>query len=769
MRLILKHLTRSIGKKPLQPMILILTLTLSIATTIFAFTIEDMIDDDVKASQALKYGNATLMVSVGNSSESRFLFADDVADVLGESAKVAGLYELPLILDSTGDTTIAVATEFDRISDVFDIEFLKYGKVTKASVKDVAFISADFAEEMGLSIGDSLTVETMGYDKTYRIEGISEHPFMDSYDVMVDISGVVRAFADNSLLFAAIGEDFKPCGKIYVNIDNCEGMTQTDAVARLKADERFAQKNFEDLRDIEERNSNSIALNVAIRVSVALAAVLSAVIAFCCLYILAKERAEENLILAYSGASPKALGMLKFAEVIAYWAVALPLGVLAATPITRMIAMFVDLRYTEPSIHSLTVVKSALIIFGICLLTTTFFLILNKRIKRNGTTRTEIKARWAVWLLLFILAALAVLYISPAALKIKLYAVVIAANILLIFLATPLILRLIARAIDKKMQNDKREAVIAFRYALKNICSLKLLHNIARLSALIVSIILIICLVFSCARGWMRGWEQVFDADYIVYNATDSCYEKTAGCESAASVYHSYMNQSEIGMVVSADELSAYGEILSIKNQPRDNEVIVSVGISHKLDLSVGDSFSLELDGVEYELTVAEIVRVGINYVAINCEDLGIPYNMLLVEGREGVSSSELLADLSQSTSTELAAISSIDALMEQRISSIKGYINTGKVLIGVFVIFSLIGMVNTFCESLRTRREEFGFYCLAGMSRKNLRLLKFSELVVAILLGILIGMAAFVLAALAVNGGMSGYGVEIFLGAMRI
>lgn len=769
MRLILKHLARSIGRKPLQPIILILTLTLSIATTIFAFTIDDMIDDDVKASQALKYGDASFMVSVGNSSDSRFLFADDVTDVLGESAKVAGLYELPLILDGTEDTTIAVATELDKISDVFDIEFLKYGKVTRASAGEVAFISSDFAEQKGLSIGDTLTVETMGYTKTYRVEGISKHPFMASYDVMVDISGVVRAFADNSLLFAAIGDDFKPCGKIYVNIDNCEGMTEADAVALLKADERFSEKNFEDLRNIEKRNSNSIALDVAIKLSVALASILSAVIAFCCLYILAKERAEENRILAYSGASPKLLGVIQFAEVIFYWVVAVPLGALAAIPIAKMIAVFVDLRYTEVLIHSLTVIKSAIIIFVICLLTTTFFLMLNKRIKRTGTTQTAIKARWVVWLLMVIFVSLILLYIYPATLKTKLYGVIMAAIILLIFWATPVVLRLITRAIDKKMQNDKRESVIAFRYALKNICSLKLLHNIARLSALIVSIILTICLVFSCARGWIRSWQQVFDADYIVYNATDSCYEKTTGCESADTVCRSYMNQSEIGMVISADDLSVYGDLLSIKEQPKDNQVIVNTGIAHKLDLRVGESFSLELDGVEYDLVVAEIVKVGINYVAINCEDLGIAYNMLLVTGREGISSSELLADLSQTTSTELAAISSIDALMEQRISSIKGYLNTGKVLLGVFAVFSLIGMVNTFCESLRTRREEFGFYCLAGMSRKNLRLLKFSELVVTILLGMLIGIAAFVLSALAVNGGMRGYGVEIFLGAMRM
>lgn len=769
MRLLLKHLARSIGKKPLQPIILILTLTLSIATTVFAFTIDDMIDDDVKATQELKYGDATLMIGVGNSSDSRFLFADDAIDVLGKSAKVSGIYELPLIFGDTGDTTIGVATEFNRLSDIFNIEFLEYGRVTKGSVCDVAFVSADFAKDKGLSIGDTLSVETMGYVRDYRIEGISKYPFMASYDVMVDISSVVRAFADNSLLFAAIGEDFKPCGKIYINIDDCEGMTEADAVALLKADSRFSEKSFDDLSDLEKWKADSITLDVVVRLSVALAALLSAVISFCCLYILAKERAEENLILSYSGATPKSLGIMQYAEVVCYWIIALPLGILASIPITRMIAVFVDLKYTEVSIHSFTVIKSALIILAICLLTTTFFIILSKRIKRTGTMQVSMRGRWVICLLAITLVLIALLYISSAPLRVNLYILAVAAIILLIFGAAPVILRLIASAIDRKMRNSQRMSAIAFRYALKNTCSLKLLHNIARLCALIVNIILTICLVFASAQGSIRAWGEVFDADYVVYNATDSCYQKTLCCESAETVYRSYLSQSKVGMVVSADSPSVYGDRLSLEKEIEGNQAAVSEGIAHKLDLSVGESFLLELDGQSYELVVDRIAQVEINYIAINCEDLGIPYNMLMVEGKDGVSSSELLADLSKTTSEELASISSVDALMSQRIGTIQSYVNMGKILLAVFVVFSLIGMVNIFYESLRTRREEFGFYSIAGMSRRSLRLLKISELAVTVFIGILVGIATFVLSAVAVNRGLNAYGAEILLGVSML
>ena len=261
----------------------------------------------------------------------------------------------------------------------------------------------------------------------------------------------------------------------------------------------------------------------------------------------------------------------------------------------------------------------------------------------------------------------------------------------------------------------------------------------------------------------------MFNADYMVANATDRCYEKTESCESVDSVYRSYMHWSEFGMIVSADDLSVYSDSFSIEDFPKGNEAVISLGIAHSLDLKVGETFPLEIDGVTYELVVIAIERVGVNYMAVNCEDLGIPYNMLLVDGKDSISASDLLSDLSDATSTELASIVSIDSLLEERIASMETYINAGKILLFVFLVFSLIGIVNIFYESLRSRKEEFGLYLLAGMTKKELRRMKTSELTFAVLVGILIGLAAFVASMFAFNRGMNSLGAEIFIGMRQL
>jgi ABC-type antimicrobial peptide transport system permease subunit len=583
---------------------------------------------------------------------------------------------------------------------------------------------------------------------------------------MVDISGLVRAFASNSLLFAAIGDDFKPCSKVYMNADP-SGLFQksSHAVSYLKSDPRFADKNFEDLDAHERKQVNFSVLEVIIRFSVALAALLSSVVVFCCFYILANERTEENQALAYSGAGPRVLGVMQYAEVILYWVFGVPLGILLSVPTVKVIPFFVDLQYVEPSINLSSVIKSVFILLAVCILTTTFFIFVSNRMRKKGATYTTISAKWTVYLSAGVAVLYLLMYLLPANPRLTVFIFTIAAIVALVFCLIPLVVKRIVSAIEKRMRGAKKPASIAFQYALKNVCSLKLLHNIARLCALIVMIILTVCLIFASVSGQLKNFRHMFDADYIVFNATDSCYEKTQTCQSADAVYRAYVEQTSWCTLVSADDPTVYADGLKIDRQPIGNEAVVSIGIAHTHNLKIGDTFPMILGGVEYEFVVSQITRVPSGYIAVNCQDMNIPYNMLLVKGKDDVAPADLLGDLSQTTASELAPLAEVGSLLEKFIDAIQMYKDSGKILLLVFVVFSLIGMIDIFYESLRARREEFGLYRLAGMEQRQLCLMKVLELTITLLFGIVIGLGAFVLVALAVNRGMTARGMEIFLG----
>ena len=768
MKLFLKHIFRSIGKKPLQPIVIVLTLAMAMATAVFSFTIADTMEEELGISQTEKYGHANLIISLGNSSDSRFLFADDVVDAIGEDALVVGCYELPLILTGTGNTTIAVATEFARVEDLFNIEFVEFGKVTEGSVGDVAFISSDFAQEHQLAIGDTFAVEVMGYSKTYRIEGIAKRAFMASCDVMVDISGLTRAFASNSLLFAAIGEDFKPCSKVYVNTYDVQEFSElTEVISCLKQDPRFADKVFEELTHIERRQVNFPVLELIIKFTVALAALLSGVVVFCCFYILANERTEENQTFTYSGAGPQILILMQYAEVLLYWIFGVILGYVVAIPASRLVPCFVDLQYTTASIKPQAVLKSAFVLLGVCILTTAVFVLLNHRMRRAGAKHTSVPAKWVLYLLLIIGVLFSIMYLLPANPRLAAFALSIVAIVALTFCVVPLFAKRISRTVEKRMHGTQKTAMVALKYAFKNIYSLKFLHNIAWLCSLILMIILTVALVFVDVRVQIENFSEIFCADYAVLNATDSCYQKTQTCQSVDAVHRAYMMQTDWGLVVSADDPSAYADWLKIDTLPTGNEAIIGIGLAHAHGLKIGDTFAMEWDGEKFEFVISQITYTSTGYFAINCADMNIPYNMLLVQGSEGVSSAELLGEISQTTASELAPIAQMDALLARFVNAVKMYMDAGRLLLLIFVIFSFIGMIDIFYESLRARREEFSLYLLAGMKRRELQLMKVFELAVTVLLGLAIGLGAFVLASVAVNIGMSARGMEVFIGVL--
>ena len=142
---------------------------------------------------------------------------------------------------------------------------------------------------------------------------------------------------------------------------------------------------------------------------------------------------------------------------------------------------------------------------------------------------------------------------------------------------------------------------------------------------------------------------------------------------------------------------------------------------------------------------------------------------MLLVQGKSDALRSELLSELSEATASELAPIAEVDTIFEQYLDAVDIYIDAVKILLIVLVVFSLIGITDVFYESLRARREEFELYRISGMTRQEVRTMKASELTVTVILGLVIGIFAFIITAFAVNLGMTARGMEFFLGIISL
>ena len=217
MRLYFKHLLRTVPKRPLQPLILVLAILLSVAVSALAIGIGDAVEEEQALSRAASYGEADITVRLGAGSETRFLFASDAEEVLSGRCRVAPLYELPLLLD--GKTVSATATELDRYGDIFPLRFTAYGEITEASRPSVVLISYSLAEEMGLSVGDSIEFTLLNRKQSFTVVGITADRFVGSYDILFDITAITARIAEGSVFLSALGDAFRPAGALYIKTE----------------------------------------------------------------------------------------------------------------------------------------------------------------------------------------------------------------------------------------------------------------------------------------------------------------------------------------------------------------------------------------------------------------------------------------------------------------------------------------------------------------------------------------------------------------------
>ena len=109
MKLFFKHLAKSIANKPLQPIILVFTLTLAIVVSVFSITMSNTLDEETRLGQSAKYGNSQIAIGLSGATSSRFMFAKDVEELLDGDGVAVGTFELPLSIGEENKTVFGVA------------------------------------------------------------------------------------------------------------------------------------------------------------------------------------------------------------------------------------------------------------------------------------------------------------------------------------------------------------------------------------------------------------------------------------------------------------------------------------------------------------------------------------------------------------------------------------------------------------------------------------------------------------------------------------
>ena len=124
---------------------------------------------------------------------------------------------------------------------------------------------------------------------------------------------------------------------------------------------------------------------------------------------------------------------------------------------------------------------------------------------------------------------------------------------------------------------------------------------------------------------------------------------------------------------------------------------------------------------------------------------------------------------MSEKTSSELAVISSVEQLTEEKLKPVYVYVDAAKLLMIITVIYVFIGLYDNLYDSYRSRRGEMELYYLAGMSKKEIMLMKTAEMSLTFMIGIFVGLVSAILLIYSTNIGMYTFGYETLISAFKL
>ncbi|MFL6121188.1 FtsX-like permease family protein [Actinophytocola sp.] len=198
----------------------------------------------------------------------------------------------------------------------------------------------------------------------------------------------------------------------------------------------------------------------------------------------------------------------------------------------------------------------------------------------------------------------------------------------------------------------------------------------------------------------------------------------------------------------------------------RDNTIALTEGIAKPLGLAVGDEITMRLgDGADVTLRIVATLRTTESTAALLPADTLAPHtteggvDRILVSAAPGTSPNDLEATLAGWVAGQPGLrVVGRDALAEAFLAGQETNAWINYLLVGLFLVYAAISMVNTLVLATAHRRREFGLQRLIGSTRGQImRMMTVEALLIAVIgsvLGALAAVTMLVPFSMAASGG---------------
>ena len=774
----LRHIWRNAKKSPFQPIIILLTLTFSVAAFLTAVKMCVNVTLEANANKHVDDSMSDISIYPSDTDDVRMLFVKDAEEVVCDLGEVLGEFNFTALVNEGGDDELIDVSASDLLSadEFYRFKFVEYGEFSERNINDSVIISSDLARERGLGIGDKLTILLLNERMTFTVQAVALNKgFMREFQAVVNIDSITDAIAKANPAISSFAGSEIPYTALKIRLDD---KAHIDEMIRLfSADERFADKNV--IKEAENVGSVDFLYLLAVLFVVICAGIVTALASITILTsleLLNKQRIKESALFMISGASPGQLNRILYLECLIYSGLAALLGILLSIPMNRAVnSIFV--WETDKLAFRLYDIPLALISAPLIVLMTAMVhtarakkLSISERLEDN----MENKAVGSPYLAaLIIFAAMAVfsaasLFFAPKDRYLLLLPVFVAL-FAFIYTFVPFFVEKASRFLIRLV--EKRKCIPA-----KTILTLKnasVSYPIKHTVRLITTFLTLLFTAMFCMRALTTEIETLntlVDADYIsIVNSenTDELLEEFPEVEDTFRfvIVQELVTKEHTGVLgISADDdaIDYLNPELSPKKLPQGNEIVLSSGIAHLEQKKVGDSISFFYNTKKYDFTITEIIKSSANLVFFDAESIGLENKFLCIKTSTERNSEEY-RKIANFLETRGAATVELEVIFSPVSSRIVSYTKLLGAILVIGVFTTTLGIINVLVSAEISRRRERAVYYTVGMSKRDVRRTKLLEVGYMLFISaLLVPIFAFA-GVLIVDVGMNSFGLDVF------
>ena len=753
----LKSLLLGLKKRIWEPIIVVLTVAIAVATFVSALTLRSSVRETAESSYRALSGECELEATLAEEYSTYYLTADSaicrtLSDTVSAYGELYAGYDFYASIGAKGQGSFAeiYATDLSRLAAHNAVTFVEGDYATEDTA---VVLSRDFAEKVGARVGSYLyaTRYGSGSDLVVKVAGIAEPVgIFRRIDALFSEEGASRLLSLGGV---------KVYNRFFIDLSqeklNALGMSREDAREVLAAaNPLFRVASPVSEHEVEVTLSYQSTLLFVIAVIVA---ALGAILIYTAVTLVMKDRVATASLFKSVGATNGALTLYLLAEIFVCALLGSIIGLGVSFGVS---ALFGALTGT---VVSFTVGAGAMllgVLFGIMLaLASAFIPVLRlsyaplydmlheaSPVRPVGALPAAIAG--GVFVALFIWTALAP---TDAALIVGIFAFL--ASIAALFTLAPIVIKGISTLLSRVTRDVP--AVGKVHLAASGAKHDRHIHSGARLLAIAIMAVVSVGVLLGEARHQLSAFNDIFRAEIMISASSETLPDialEAREVDGVSGAYLAYVSQrTEIaghsGNTVtlfaangqefdSVFHTSDLGVDVSSFAGSVERKAAIGGGLALKLGLEVGDGFSLILEGKKVDFVIASLIDTPLTLVFTDLLGLSVSPNVCLAQGGE-----DAYSRLAEKYALEGAVVTTDEAF---------GYVtDLALAYMRVFTLFEILvclfafaGYLNTALAAYRDRKRERELLVAAGASKSDLAKILLAE-------NAIVGLGALILGAL--------------------